>query len=116
MGFPNKIRNSVRKILEELFSLFRYHQTAQLLPEKILKKQKRKKLLLLSESSSEADQSSIFIYISIQFFYSRFPFDYFMNQRPVTPVTQFSGDSKYTFPFNTAKEFRDLLGSITHTC
>lgn len=68
MGFPNKIRNSVRKILEELFSLFRYHQTAQLLPEKILKKQKRKKLLLLSESSSEADQSSIFIYISIQFF------------------------------------------------
>lgn len=49
--------------------------------------------------------------------YSRFSFDYSMNQYPMTPPTPppalwFLGDSKHTFFLNIAKKFRDPVPKL----
>jgi hypothetical protein len=66
------------------------------------------------DSSSLADpKPSLLFYISTQLF-TQVPFDYPMNQYPITPAPKFLGDGKHTFSFNISKEFRDLPASANH--
>lgn len=105
-GFSDQNQKSYqKKILEALFLLSRDLQRAQ---------KNSEELLSLSASSSHVDQKPRFLF-TYQSSYSKFPFDYLMNQHPVFPAfscLQFLGEGKHTFSFNTAKEFQDLPVSL----
>jgi hypothetical protein len=76
-------QNPVRKILEELFSISRDLQTAQVSLEKNLKSCNHFLLAHLLQTESTV----LFIYLHINpIIYSEFPFHYLMDQHLVTPL------------------------------